>query len=92
MIDYFFVVTKLLGNKAYTIGKPVYLPFKWCHICKEHAFVERAAEMRMLVAPMKDLSNLLCQCFLFCIFGYFGTPCMTGQARLAELRGHNKPA
>ena len=34
-----FVVTMLLGNKSYTVGKPVYFPFKWCHICKEHAFV-----------------------------------------------------
>lgn len=26
MVDNFFVVTLLLGNKSYTIGKPVYFP------------------------------------------------------------------
>ena len=24
----------LLGNESYTVGKPDYFPFKWCHICK----------------------------------------------------------
>ena len=38
LVDYFFVVTMLLGNKSYTVGKPVYFPFKFCHICKEYAF------------------------------------------------------
>ena len=38
-VDFFFVVTMLLGNKSYTVGKPVYFPFKWCQICKEHALV-----------------------------------------------------
>lgn len=33
------VVTMLLGSKSYTAGNPVYFPFKWCHMCKEHAFV-----------------------------------------------------
>ena len=41
----------LLGNKSYTVGKPVYFPFKWCHICKEHAFVGWAAQLSMWVAP-----------------------------------------
>ena len=39
LVDYYFVVTMLLGNKSYTFGKPVYFPFKWCHICEEHVFV-----------------------------------------------------
>ena len=38
LVDYFFVVTMLLGNTSYTVGKPIYFPFKWCHICKEHVF------------------------------------------------------
>lgn len=32
--DFFPVVTILSGNKSSTVGKPVYLSFKWCHICK----------------------------------------------------------
>ena len=43
LVDY-FPVTMLRGNKSYTVGKPVYFPNKWCHICKEHAFMGRAAE------------------------------------------------
>ena len=54
-------ITLVLGNKSCTIGEPVYFPFKWCHICKEHVFVGRAAELSMWVAPVKGLPNLLCQ-------------------------------
>lgn len=34
LADYFPVVTILSGNKSSTVAKPVYLSFKWCHICK----------------------------------------------------------
>ena len=61
MADYFFIVTMLLGNKSYTVGKPVYFHFKWCHICKEHALMGLSA-LSMWVAPMKNLPNLLFQC------------------------------
>ena len=61
LVYYFFVVKMLLGNKCYTTGKPVFLSFKWCHICKEHASVGWAAEWGMWIAPMKNLPNLLCQ-------------------------------
>ena len=27
MVDYVLVVTMALGNKSYTVGKPVYVPF-----------------------------------------------------------------
>ena len=40
-VFYFFVVTKLLGNEPYTVGKPVCFPFKWSHICKEHKILIR---------------------------------------------------
>lgn len=43
----------LLGNKSYTIWKPVYFPPKWCHICKENTFVGWPAELSVWVAPMK---------------------------------------
>ena len=36
----------LLGHESYTVGKPVFLPFKWCHIHEEHAFVGWAAFVR----------------------------------------------
>ena len=49
MVGYFFVVTMLIGNKSFTIGKPVYFHSKWCNICKEHAFVGWR-----WVAPMKN--------------------------------------
>lgn len=32
LVECFFVLTLLLGNNSYTVGKPAYLPFKWCHI------------------------------------------------------------
>ena len=56
----------LLGNK--TVGKPVYFPFNWCDICKEHAFGGWAAELSMWVAPMKNVPNekwkwKMCQIF-----------------------------
>lgn len=37
--EFFFVVKMVLGNKSYTVGKPVYFPFEWCHICREPSFV-----------------------------------------------------
>ena len=43
-----------------TAGKSDYFPFKWCHICGEHAFVGWATELSVWAAPMKDLPNLLC--------------------------------
>ena len=52
--------TMLFGNTSYTVGKPVFLPFQWYHVCEEQAFVGWAAELSMRVAPMKDVTNLLC--------------------------------
>ena len=37
----------LLGNKSFIIGNSVYFTFKWCHICKDRAFVLTATELSM---------------------------------------------
>lgn len=50
----------LCVNKSYTIGKPVYFPFRWCHICKEHAFLGWAAVLSKWVAAMTNVPNCLC--------------------------------
>lgn len=54
----FFVVTKLLGKRSCSVGKPVYSPFEWCHICKELVLVGWAAELSVWAVPMK-----ICQVF-----------------------------
>ena len=55
LVDYFSVVTMLIGIVFYIVGKPVYLPSQWCPTCKDHAFVGWAAQLIMWVAPKKNL-------------------------------------
>ena len=45
----------LLGNKSYTIGKPVYLPLKWWHI----RFVSNMhlCDEQYVVASMKKIAK-----------------------------------
>lgn len=38
LVDHVSVVTTLLGNTFYTVGKPVNFLFKCRPMCKEHAF------------------------------------------------------
>ena len=59
LVDYFFVVTMLRGNKSRIVGKPDCFPFKWSHICQGPEFMGTAAELSMWVTPIKDLPNLL---------------------------------
>lgn len=34
-----YVVTVLLGSTSLDRWKACLFPFKWCHVCREHAFV-----------------------------------------------------
>ena len=39
LVDYFSIITMLIGIVFYIVGKPVCLPLQWCPTCKDHAFV-----------------------------------------------------
>lgn len=52
----------LLVKKSQSVGKPVYLPFKWRHICKEHAFVRWAADPGIWAVSVINLPNLFWRC------------------------------
>ena len=63
-----------LGNECYTVGKPVYFPFKWCHIRKEHAFLMSSRAEYLGCAheyfAKSSLPNSLFCCWL--LFGGLG--------------------
>ena len=80
----------LLGNKSHTVGKPVYFPFKVCHICNKNAFVGWAAELSIWVALQEEFdksllmpNSLFCCCY-WLLFQASGTPrCWQSGAWLA---------
>lgn len=62
LVEYFFVKSMLFSNQSYAVIRLDYFSLKWIHIFNEHVFVGWAAELRMWLAHMKSLPNLLYQC------------------------------
>lgn len=57
LVNYFLVVTILIGNKSYNLEKPVYFPLNGATIVRKmHLWVEYR---RMWVLLMKNLEDLL---------------------------------
>lgn len=54
----FRIIAMLLGNKPYTVRKPVYFYFNWSHICKDHAFVGWAAELSVGVTSHEKICQI----------------------------------
>lgn len=60
-IKFIFILCCINNSWQQVIRKPVNFPLKWCHMCKEHAFVAWTVKLSIWVPQMKKMPNLLCQ-------------------------------
>ena len=87
------VVTMLLDNTSYTVGKPVYFPFKWCHICKEHA-LGGLGEV-VVVSSKTDCLHVFQPAWHVlphCLIKFFHVICLKSFAKLLVLKFGSIPA